>query len=144
MDKTTNELRDVLNKVNTKEELKEYIASDDMNNFTSFAEYFNSLEKVRSRSKSSLIKGSGIDRTYGYQLLDLTKGKHLSRDKVIALSISAGLDMKEMRRGLEIAGYSPLYPRDRRDSVIIFAVNSGMDVMKTNELLYEHGFENLD
>ena len=82
-----------------------------------FSEYFNSLEKVRGLGKNKIIKDSGLDRTYGYQLLDLTKNKHLGRDKIIALSIAAGLDMKEMRRGLEIGGYSPLYSRDRRDAV---------------------------
>ena len=140
-DKTTNELNEILGKVNTREELSCYLSGSDMNNFTKFSEYFNSLEKVRGLGKNKIIKDSGLDRTYGYQLLDLTKNKHLGRDKIIALSIAAGLDMKEMRRGLEIAGYSPLYSRDRRDAVIIFAVNQGLDVMKTNELLYEHGFE---
>lgn len=86
-------------------------------------------------SKSEVISRSGIEKHYGYQIL--SGAKNPSRDKLIMLGFGIGMDADELNRLLKKCGYGELYPRDARDSVIIFSLLHRMDVIATNELLYE-------
>ncbi len=88
------------------------------------------------------MRRSNLNRAYVYQIF-LGK-KYPSRDKVIALSFGLGLDAEEMQTLLKQAGYRELYPRDPRDTLILFAINQNMNILTTNELLYDHNIEVLE
>ena len=45
------------------------------------------------------------------------------------------LSLEDCQKTLRICGLSELYPRFRRDSIIIFAVTYGLTVYELNELL---------
>jgi hypothetical protein len=45
---------------------------------------------------------------------------------------------------LTIAGLGILYPKNKRDAIIMFAVNKGIGIMDTNELLYGMGADILE
>ena len=45
---------------------------------------------------------------------------------------------------LKQAGYRELYPRDRRDALLLFAINQKMDIVGANEVLYDHEIEVLE
>ena len=83
--------------------------------------------------KAALIRRTGIERTYGYQLL---KGmRSPGRDKVLLFCLAAGLDLHETQRALRAAGEPILYSRKRRDAILIFAVNEKLSISDTQELL---------
>lgn len=134
--KTTKELDEILMHTDSEEDLKStFHKENSIRDDLSFADYYNALEKVKGMNRADLINRSLIDRTYGYQILN--GRRHPSRDKVIALSLAAGLDETETRRALMCEGYAALYARNRRDAVLIYALRHRLGVMETNSLLVE-------
>jgi len=132
-EKTTHDLMEVLKNTDSLNDYLEEIK--DYENPGSFISYFNSLEKVKEKKKSEIIKNSGLDRNYAYQIL--SGEKNPSRDKVIALCFGAELSVKESQRALQYAGENVLYPKDKRDAVIIFALNSNLSLLDTQTLLLD-------
>ncbi len=102
-------------------------------------EFLSNLCKQRSFSPAQCIKRSGLDRTYAYQIFSGTKRP--ARDKVLALCFGLSLSLDEMQSLLKTTGYPILYAKNKRDSVIIFAVQRGYSIIEVNGLLYEMGME---
>lgn len=67
-----------------------------------------------------------------------------SKDKLICLSIGMDLSVDETNSLLKLAGLSPLYPRIKRDSIIIINMNNKKSVVEINEELYNEGEETLN
>jgi hypothetical protein len=84
-----------------------------------------------------VIERSQIERTYGHQLFNGTRRP--SRDKVILLALGLGLDVDETQQLLRAAGKSLLYPRLKRDAVILFAVRNRLPVISVQETLTKYG-----
>lgn len=100
-----------------------------------FKAYLEQLIAIKPYSKREIIERSGLHEIYAYQIF---AGKRSpSRDKVIALCFGMGLNVEEAQHLLNRAGVAELYPRDRRDSIILFALKEGLSVMECDELLYE-------
>lgn len=134
----TDKLLNVLQKIDHRDKLSQYI--DDLavsSPERTFAEYYKSLDAVTRRSNTELIRRSGIERSYFYQLMD--GRRQPGRDKVILLGIAAGLRLREVQRCLEIAGLGILYSRRRRDAILIFCIENQLPVEDTIELLEEFG-----
>lgn len=84
---------------------------------------------------AQVIRRSGIDRTYGYQLFN---GRRLpSRDKLIQLGFGFPLVLSELQLLLRMAGKSQLYPKIKRDAAIIYGLNNNYTVTQMQELLEE-------
>lgn len=109
--------------------------------YSSFIDYFHSLDKVNALTDSDLQKKSGIDRSYCYHVLDGSKAP--GRDKILRLCIAAGLDETETRRALEAGKVPAFYSKSRRDAVIRFAIGKHLSVMDTNLLLADYELDPL-
>ena len=104
-----------------------------------FQQFLISLIDNSHVSKSTVIKNSNIDRVYGYEILN---GKKIpARDKVIAIAFSLHLDLQTTQRLLKTAYHRELYPRDKRDAVIIHANQKSLNLLNLNSLLFEKGFK---
>ncbi len=137
-EKKTGELENILGRARNRKSLDEYLEKEKPESGEGgFTDYFLSLDEVRKYPKAELVRKSGIDRTYCYQIL--SGRKKPGRDKVLALCLAAGLSLEETQRGLKKAGEAPLYAKNRRDAILLFAVNNHLDVLKTEELLDEYG-----
>lgn len=138
-EKKTSELLSVLNSIKNPSKLSHYI-NDTINDFNSIdlVNYFEDICNKQNIKKSILINNSGINRTYGYQILN--GSKRPSRDKIIQLCIGAKLTLEQTQRALTLGGVSNLYPKNSRDSIIIFAINRVSTIIEINELLYEYNF----
>ena len=133
---TTDELLKQLHAANTISKFNEYTSSlSEHTGHTSFEEYMTAYLKEHHISESELIQSSQIQRNYAYQILNGSKNP--GREKVLALCLAAGMNYEETQRALTLAGWGKLYPRRKEDSVIIFAIERGLTVLQTNELLYE-------
>lgn len=86
---------------------------------------------------AELIERAHLQRNYGYQILNGTKRP--GRDKVIALCLALHLSFEETQRALTISKEGILYPKNLRDSVLIFSIHQKLSVMDTNALLDERG-----
>lgn len=99
------------------------------------ARYFDRIIEQKHLKKSEIIRKSCIERTYGYQLLNGTKKP--SRDKMIQLCMGAELSFDETQIALKQTGFMELYPRIKRDCILIYAIKSHKTVMETDELLLQ-------
>ena len=98
------------------------------------------LEK-KSLSKADVIKKADINEIYGYQILS---GKRTpSRNKLIRLCIGAEFSLDDTNETLKVAGFSPLFPKIKRDSIIIFGIQNNYPIWQINESLYAHQLESL-
>ena len=92
MRKSTQELLKLLNEA---PQVSDYIENeeDNMVHQTNLCQYLNTLLEEKQIDKSQMIKLSGLDRTYAYQILSDTKKKP-NRDKVLAICFALKLSFE--------------------------------------------------
>lgn len=99
------------------------------------SEYLCYVLEKKGIKKSEVIRQSGMDRGYAY---DIFSGKKQpSRDKLLMICIGAGMNFEETQILLKHTGYPLLYPRIERDSVLIYSMEHNLTVINTNILLHE-------
>ena len=136
-EKTTDEL---MNEIRQTNEIETFLEK----NSAEFHEkplhqYLNDLIDSSGESKADIIARSSLNRIYAYQILS---GKRLpSRDKLLAFAFGLKLRLDDTDRLLKYAGYSPLYARNKRDAIIISAIDKGGNIFTVNEMLYDNGFK---
>ena len=93
----------------------------------------------KGMSKAQLAKQSGISEVYVHQLFS---GRRFpSRSRLLCLCFGLGATVDEAQSLLQQARHAPLYSRDRRDAIIIFALSHHMTLFEVNDKLFT---ENLD
>ena len=93
----------------------------------------------KGMSKAQLAKQSGISEVYLNQLFS---GRRFpSRSRLLCLCFGLGATVDEAQSLLQQARHAPLYSRDRRDAIIIFALSHHMTLFEVNDKLFT---ENLD
>ena len=90
----------------------------------------------RKMLPAQVIEHSQIERTYGHQLFNGTRRP--SRDKVIQLALGLGLSVDETQRLLRAAGKSQLYPRLKRDAVILYGIQKKLPILTVQESLTKY------
>lgn len=84
-------------------------------------------------SKSNIINKSDVSYAFFY---DIINGRKMpSRDKIIRLVLAMHLPLEDCQALLKAHNKSPLYVRNRRDSILIFAVEHQLSVYETSQLL---------
>jgi transcriptional regulator with XRE-family HTH domain len=101
------------------------------------AEYLQQLLEEKGLSRPKVVAEAGLNPTYGYDIF--TGKKHPSREKVLPLAFAMKCTLTETNRLLRAAGVNELYVKDRRDAIIIFCIDHGYSLMKTNEALFRYG-----
>lgn len=138
----TVELMSILKNIDNESYLDEFVKITSTNfSDLSLPNFFQNICKEKGISKSDLIKNAEIDRTYGYQILNGTKKP--SRDKLLKLCISASLDIEESNKALKLGNVGQLYPKNPRDSIIIFGINKKLNLFQIDELLFNRNFDTL-
>lgn len=133
----------------TEELLNELLSSPDPNSFLlsanpsrrSLAEYLQQLLDEKGLERSKVVREAGLNDTFGYQIFKGTR--KASRDKVLQLAFAMQLGLRETDRLLQAAGANELYCKNRRDAIIIFAVQKGYTLQKVNEELNRFGEETI-
>ena len=137
----TNDLLKRLQNSKDLDELSNYICNIDGSSSDSLSEHLKQLMKEKNINASELIKRSRIERTYCYQILNGRKKP--GRDKIIAIALALGLSVDETQRVLRIAKEGDLYAKDKRDCILIFALNHKYNLLDTNQLLTHYDEEEL-
>lgn len=135
---TTTQLLEILNE---KKDIPLQQLLNQLPNLT-FVDLINSYLENKHVTKSQLIQKTNLDRTYAYQIMNGTKLP--SQDKVIQLALALELDLHNTNILLTLSDNKSLYPKLKRDALIIFCINNNYSVIKTNELLYEYHFSILE
>lgn len=136
MNKDTNDLMTKLTAVDTPEQLDSYLEEIRDRYPSDLKSYFKTILDEKNMSVADMQRKSGIDRTYIYQIMDGRKNP--GRDKIIAMSVACRMTLPECQRALEIAKEGILYSKNKRDSVIIYAINNRKNIMELNGLLEEY------
>ncbi len=139
MDKrTTQKLEETLRNIKDESGLNEYLESIEIfPEFKSFHEFFGHVLEEKHLDRSAVIKDSGLERTYAYQILSGIK-ENPGKDKILRLCIAAKCTLNETLKALEIANVPGLYVRNRRDIILIYAIENGLSVLEANLLLDQY------
>ena len=111
---------------------------------TSFPAYMDTLISLKKLKRQDIFQKADLPQKYGYKLL--TGETHTTdRDKLLRIFIAMGMTLKETQRALTLYGLAPLYAKNKRDVVIIIALNKDVSSVDTvNEWLNENGEEELN
>lgn len=138
----TEALLERLNKLKDENDLKGYIESCSLERSKGqLSDYIVNVCKLKGLKKSDIIRSSDIHRTYGYQILSGEKTP--SRDKLLQICIGCGFSLDETERALKIGSMGSLYPKDPRDSIIIYSLRKEYNLLEANTILYDCGFSPL-
>lgn len=138
---STEELLNILNSIETTEELGALTEQTEPPAFSGFADFYHSRLEASGLSESEVIRRSRLSRTYAYQILSGRKSP--GRDKVLCLCLALNFPLADVQRALTLSGLDILYPRRKWDAILIYAVNQALSVPEANELLFEMGEEML-
>lgn len=133
---------DLMNELNQTPHIDQYLKNNEeyIIDLTLSNYLCDRLEK-KSLSKADVIKKADINEIYGYQILS---GKRTpSRNKLIRLCIGTEFSLDDTNETLKVAGFSPLFPKIKRDSIIIFGIQNNYPIWQINESLYAHQLESL-
>ena len=134
-------------KVNTNTLMKRLFKANDLSSYLQgnegqlhspdFCALLKELCNERNLLPARVIEQSQIERTYGHQLFNGTRRP--SRDKVIQLAFGFGLGVDETQRLLRAADKSLLYPRLKRDAVILYGLQKSLPILAVQENLVKYG-----
>lgn len=104
-------------------------------------EYLNLLIKEKKLTIQQIAKDSELSDRYCYQFLSPSNPRTPSREVLLSICIGMKLNLDEIQTALKISQHATLYPKDERDSIIIFGIENSQSVMEINNVLYEHDFK---
>lgn len=95
--------------------------------------YLKEQMKEHHLKPKDLIVRLNMEKSYLYQIL---KGRRVpSRDFLIRFAVLIRLNVDETQRLLSIAGRQPLYPRNRGDAAIIYAITHRMSLEEYQDFI---------
>ena len=107
------------------------------NDKTNLSDALEEMIKQSGLTKTEIIKNSTISEVYAYQIFSGTRRPE--RGKLLALTVSAGLDLEKTQRLLKTTGYPELYVKNTFDSVVMYGICNKMSVIEINAMLFEYG-----
>ena len=107
----------------------------------SLTDYLNQLLAEKELKKSQVIRASGVNPTFCYQIF--SGARRPNRDTAIKLAFGLGCSLIETQRLLRTAGHSELWCKIPRDAIIIFAIEHGYTREQADDDLYRLGEETL-
>ena len=136
MNKTTDELLKILV---SEEDMQKYIEENN-NEFlkSSLCQYLNQLLIEHGLKKGKIIADTLIERSYGYQIFSGRK-EMPSRDVLISVALAMKISLDEMQSLLRIAHMAMLYPRVKRNSIILHSIAKHESVIQCNTALESFG-----
>lgn len=107
----------------------------------SVSDHINQVISYKGLARADVAKASGLNVIYAYQVM--AGSRKPTRDKFLCLCKAMVLTVDEVQKLLKVCGYAPLYPRKKRDAVILFAWEKGRGILEVNETLFQHGEKTL-
>ena len=138
-DKSTEDLRQELME---SPDLEQYLAENDAF-FSSkdAAAMLNQLFKKCGLSKAALAKRSGMSDIYLHQIF--SGRRNPSRSRLLCLCIGLGASLEETQELLKLCGLAQLYPKLRRDAIIIYGLTHRLSLFSINDSLFSSDEETL-
>lgn len=133
MNKRTEEL---VNELKECQKIEDYMVQNEGEfQECTLAEYIAGLMQEKELRKIDVVKRSRLSEVYTYQIL--AGMKNPDRDKLLCIVFALELNFAEANRLLKNGGKAELYAKNKRDSIIIFALEKKLTLDEANDLLYE-------
>lgn len=98
--------------------------------------FWKNALSLTDMKKVDIINKANIGYTFFY---DIIKGKKTpSRDVLIKIFIAIHGDADLLQEALRIYEWAALYPKIKRDSIILFAIHHGLSLAETDVLLQQN------
>lgn len=98
---------------------KKYLAEGEK----AFYYYMKDVLEAKNILLKDVYSFSGVSESYGGKIITMEKHTK-NRDLILRLCIAGHFSLDKINRALKLYGMNPLYAKDRRDAVIIVAVNN--------------------
>ena len=99
------------------------------------------LNERKGMKRADVVRASKLNSTVVY---DIFGGKSLpGRDHAIMLAFGLHCKLRDTQRLLRLAGVSELWPKNRRDAVIIWCVENGLTLDECDKELWRLDEETL-
>lgn len=138
-------------KIPTEELLKNLLKSNNIEKYIkeneeyfidlTISQFLSEYISAKGLKKSTVIKNAEISEIFGFQVLSGTRNP--SRNTLLSLCIAMKMTLDEVQAMLKIAEFAPLYPKSKRDSIIILGITNGKNVCQINNELYDNNEETL-
>ena len=92
------------------------------------------LYDKKAISKAALARKAGMSEVYLHQVF--SGRRKPSRDRLLCLCIGMEASLEEIQSLLKQAVYAQLYPKTRRDSIIIYGILHHMELEEINDKLF--------
>lgn len=99
------------------------------------------LFEKRNITKAALAKQSGMSEVYLHQVF--SGRRNPSRNRLLCLCLGLHATFEETQNLLLQCRLTPLYPRDKRDAIIIFGLSHDMSLFQINDKLFAEQEETL-
>lgn len=104
-------------------------------------DYLRDLLSEKGLKRADVVRASGLNSTFVY---DVFAGKsRLGRDNALMMALGLGCDLRQTQRLLRLDGVAELWPKDRRDAVLIWCVEHGLTRAQADDELYRLGEKTL-
>ena len=101
------------------------------------------LIKQKGFTQRKVISLAGMSESYGRQVLSRKKGIS-KRDTIIRICIASNFSVVETNRALKLYNMPVLYVKNKRDALIMIAINEGDKLVESvNKLLVDNDLEPL-
>ncbi len=130
---------DLLNQLNSKNKSYDEYLYENNECFleNDLSKLWKTLIKKSNMKKADIINRANIGYTFFY---DILKGKkHPSRDTLVRIFLAMQLDIDSCQGVLRLYEWSALYPKIKRDSILIYAMMHNYTLSETEELLEKNG-----
>lgn len=94
------------------------------------SEFLQQYMQEKGVKRGNVIRASQLNEVYAYQILNGTKEP--ARDKVLCLLLAIGVTVQQAQTLLKVCGYAPLYAKDKRDCVLLYAIEHQWSVVEAN------------
>ena len=138
-DKTTSDLRQELMEDNSIETYLQGNAALFVNQ--DVVALLTELYEQKHLTKAALARQAGMSEVYLHQVF--AGRRNPSRDRLLCLCIGLEATVDETQQLLRQAGYAQLYPRVRRDAIILHAIAHRTPLPLVNDKLYEENEKTL-
>ena len=101
----------------------------------SFSDYLNAWCRKRLEVPEQVIRRANLEKSYGHQLF--SGKRNPSRDTVLQLAFAMDADLPQAQEMLRIARRSPLYPRIKRDAVLIYCLHNHISLVDAQIILQD-------
>ena len=117
--------------------------SENRDNFQSgsIQALLNRLFLKRNISKAALAKQSGMSEVYLHQVFAGRRSP--SRSRLICLCFGLSATLEETQELLKQCALAQLYPKNKRDAIIMYGLVNGISLFDVNDKLFSEGEETL-